>query len=106
MVRSEEKRTDDTSARFDSCLFDLFDRPCDAFINATPLGMRGMPGFADFGFLQRLRPQLVFDMVYLPKGETELVKRAQSLGINASSGYPMLYEQALLAFDIWRGHGV
>ncbi len=88
---------------FAESIFAYHSEPCDIFINASPLGMQNNKSFDDFAFLERLSPKLVFDMVYKREGETALTEAASALGIKASSGYPMLYHQALLAFDIWQG---
>ncbi len=75
--------------------------PCGIFINATPLGMAEGEQFQDFHFLDKMQPRFVFDMVYRRNGETPLIDEAQRRGIPCSSGYPMLYHQALRAVDIW-----
>lgn len=75
----------------------------DLFINATPLGMNGRDGFPDFRFLDDVRPDTVFDMVYLENGRTELIAEAQRRGIRTVDGSRMLYMQALRAFRIFTG---
>ncbi len=76
---------------------------CDILINATPLGMSGYEGFKSLAFLQKLRPSsLVCDMVYTPR-ETELLRAARALGLDAVEGIEMLIGQGLAAFAIWTG---
>ena len=83
----------------------IIDRPsrADVFINASPLGMRGMEDFRDLCFLDRIRPELVFDMVYLSDSETRLISEARGRGIPAIDGSRMLYMQALRAFKLFTG---
>lgn len=94
-------RTESPVTAFPQTVLHAYDGPCDLFINATPLGMKNEKSFDDIGLIKRLAPKLVFDMVYSTAGETELVRIARTLGIKASDGYPMLYCQALRAFNIW-----
>ena len=76
---------------------------CDILINATPLGMSGCENFKSLDFLQKLRPSsLVCDMVYTPR-ETELLRAARALGLDAVEGIEMLIGQGLAAFAIWTG---
>ena len=91
------------SAPFRQVLFGEFAGPCDVFINATPLGMASYFDFEDFGFIQKLSLQVIYDMVYLSNRETTLVTKARQLGVTAESGASMLRSQALLAFKLWFG---
>ena len=75
----------------------------DIFINATPLGMRNADDFNDFGFIESIEPDTVFDMVYLTDGSTRLFQEARKRGIRAIDGSRMLYMQAVRAFEIFTG---
>lgn len=106
LVRSVGMSAQTEALPFKQALFDQYAVHCDAFINATPLGMSGFSGFTDYEFIDKLSPALIFDMVYLSTGETGLIKEARERGISAESGSSMLKHQALLAFKIWFGADV
>ena len=74
----------------------------DILINATPLGMHGIgEDFASFEFLSALPSEaVVCDLVYNP-AETNLLKRARSMGYSAQNGFGMLIYQALLADELF-----
>lgn len=76
-------------------------RQTDILINATPLGMSGLPGkFRDFRFLAMLRQDaLVCDLIYEP-AETELLREARMRRIETMNGLPMLVYQGILADEI------
>jgi shikimate dehydrogenase len=77
----------------------------DYVINATPLGMAGMPPMPDEvldGLARVARHASVFDMVYSPP-ETELLSRAKSLSLDTVGGLDMLMEQARGAFRLFFG---
>lgn len=74
-------------------------------VNATPLGMEGMPPMPDklLACLDETEDcALVFDMVYSPV-ETVLLKRARELGRKTSDGFTMLIGQAAPAFELFFG---
>ena len=75
----------------------------ELFINAAPLGMEAGERFTYFELPVRLGSELVFDMVYRPGGETELVRTTRSRGVPAIGGEELLYRQAVRAFEIWTG---
>ena len=70
--------------------------PVDILINATPLGMAGLPEAAI-----DLKPlpdhALVYDLVYDPP-ETGLLRQARARGLRAVNGLSMLIEQAAPSF--------
>lgn len=74
----------------------------DIFINATPLGMRGVEkDFEDLSFLERLPANaLVADLIYNP-AETSLMKRGADLGLKTQNGLGMLIFQALAADEYY-----
>ena len=69
-------------------------------VNCTSLGMTGTgQDFADLSFLDALSPDAgVFDLIYSPV-RTQLLKRAEDLGLNAANGLGMLVWQAVLALE-------
>ncbi len=69
-------------------------------INASPVG--SFPKVEEPKVDLKYFPNLegVLDMVYNPS-RTELLYRAQKLGLKVSNGLPMLIEQGLLAEDFW-----
>lgn len=73
------------------------------FINTTPLGMtpriENSPISKDTHFPVG---GYVYDLVYNPR-ETVLFHQALSDGCQAATGFGMLVEQALIAFEIWTG---
>jgi len=70
-------------------------------VNATVLGMKGQPPLEIE--MARLRPgSVVADLVYVPL-ETDLLRRARSLGHRAVDGLGMLLHQARPAFKAWFG---
>jgi shikimate dehydrogenase len=76
-------------------------RDIDGLINATPVGMRKVPGMA--APPEMLRPGLwVVDIVYFPL-ETELLARAREAGCRVLSGEGMAVFQATRAFELFTG---
>lgn len=75
----------------------------DILINCSSLGMNGKAEFSDFSFLEGMKKgALVIDAVYNPL-ETELLKRASDLGLQAVSGLWMLIYQGAASFEKWTG---
>ena len=73
----------------------------DLVVNATTLGMTGVPPF-DWR-LAGLKPTaIVYDAVYAPL-ETDLLKAARARGLRTVDGLGMLIHQGALAFEIWFG---
>ena len=72
-------------------------------VNTTPIGMTPnidaspLPENTIFS-----KHTFVYDLVYNPL-ETKLVRDARAQGLNASTGFGMLIEQAALAFEKWTG---
>lgn len=74
----------------------------DIVINATPLGMEGIPDdFWDFSFLDETEAA-VYDIVYKP-AETSLMRESRNRGLRAFNGLGMLINQAIYAFSIFTG---
>ena len=74
----------------------------DIIINATPLGMEGIPDdFEDFSFLDETEAA-VCDIVYKPS-ETSLLRESRKRGLRAFNGLGMLINQAIYAFSIFTG---
>ncbi len=70
-------------------------------VNATSLGMKGMPQLS-FPY-NALRPgTVVTDLVYTPL-ETELLQQATARGCKIADGLGMLLHQAAASFDAWYG---
>lgn len=74
----------------------------DLVVNCTSLGMTGTPGrFEDLSFLEKLRPGSgVFDLIYSP-ARTDLLRKAEALGLRVSNGLGMLVWQAVFALELF-----
>lgn len=74
----------------------------DALVNCTPMGMSSHPGMAiDPAALAGLR--WVQDIVYFPL-KTELLKRAEALGLETFTGAGLAIGQAADSFRLFTGH--
>jgi shikimate dehydrogenase len=80
----------------------------DLVVNATPVGMAGVPvdasGELPFGLEpKRLGPgQLVADLIYAP-ATTQLLASARARGAGTCNGLGMLVHQAARQLTIWTG---
>lgn len=73
----------------------------DIVVNTTPLGMKGKAeGETPLAAEQLQGVKLVYDLVYIPE-ETQFIKDAQSLNIQAISGIEMLLAQGVEQQRIW-----
>ncbi|MBV8576744.1 MAG: shikimate dehydrogenase, partial [Acetobacteraceae bacterium] len=73
----------------------------DGLVNTTPVGMAKLPGSPVPAEL--LRPELwVSEIIYFPI-ETELLKRARTLGCRTLDGGGMAVFQAVRAFELFTG---
>lgn len=71
---------------------------CQLFVNASSVGMKeGDPSPIDKNLLHK--DLSVYDVVYNRK--TQLIKDAESLGLNAKDGLGMLVYQGAVAFELW-----
>jgi shikimate dehydrogenase len=73
----------------------------DLLVNATPLGMAGMPAL-DVNLAVLPTHAFVGDVVYDPV-ETPLLRQARRRGLATGDGLAMLIGQAALAFEIFFG---
>lgn len=81
---------------------------CDAFINCTPLGMKGGPNpdasvmfnEGPGGGIPGGPPPVVMDTVYSPP-ETPLLRRSRGLGLRTIDGADMFVRQAVLQMGVW-----
>lgn len=71
-------------------------------VNATPLGMEGMPPL-DLDLAPLPADAIVYDMVYAPV-ETILLRAARSRGLRTVDGLAMLVAQAALSFEMFFDH--
>jgi shikimate dehydrogenase len=71
----------------------------DLIVNCSSLGMVGSPGM-DWPVHRAPKHCVVMDAVYAPL-ETDLLRQARGVGLNAVDGLGMLIHQGALAFDIW-----
>ncbi len=75
-------------------------KDCDLLVNASPVGMEeGDSSPVDRKLLHK--DLYVYDVVYNRK--TQLIKDAESAGLNARGGLGMLLYQGALGFEIWTG---
>jgi shikimate 5-dehydrogenase len=72
-------------------------------INTTPAGMSTYLDSTpfDFNFIFN-GSQMVYDVIYVPK-KTKLLKQAEEAGCKIRSGFGMLINQGISAFEIWTG---
>jgi shikimate dehydrogenase len=73
----------------------------DLLVNATPLGMKGMPQL-DISIDALPLSSVVYDIVYVPL-ETALLRRARVHGHRTVDGLGMLLHQARPGFEKWFG---
>ncbi len=87
-------------AGFDSATLSQQARRCDLLVNCTSLGMEGTGSqFADFSFLDGLKPEAaVVDLIYAP-AQTELLRQAGQRGHRTVNGFGLLVNQAVLALE-------
>lgn len=71
--------------------------PVDLLVNATPLGMAGMPD-VELDLSPLPDHTIVYDLIYDPP-ETGLLKRALERGLTGVNGLSMLVEQAAPSFQ-------
>lgn len=76
-------------------------KECNLLINATPVGMKESDPSPVDSFLLH-HGLSVYDLVY-NRPSTELVRRANSLKLHATTGIGMLLYQGAIAFEIWTG---
>jgi shikimate dehydrogenase len=74
----------------------------DIIINATPIGMRDVPGIPISSKMLDQMPQntIIVDMITAP---TLLQQYARERGMPLMDGLPMLLHQGALAFTLWTG---
>lgn len=89
-------------ARVGSCGISELSGPIDLLVNATPAGMYPKTDACPAEAETIRKARCVFDAVYNP-GETELLRRARSLGVRAIGGMGMLVRQAAAAQKLWFG---
>lgn len=77
-------------------------RQAAGIVNTTPVGMAKYPG-APFDVALLTPQKWVADIVYFP-AETELLRRARSLGCRTLPGIGMAIYQAVRAFELFTGH--
>ena len=72
----------------------------DAIVNCTPVGMH--PGGGSPLESRELNCRLVMDLIYRPL-KTELLRRAERLGIETISGVDMFVAQGVAQWELWMG---
>ena len=76
----------------------------DLLVNTTPLGMTPNINTSPLPeYILLPSHAVVYDLVYNPP-ETKLVRDARSQGLQATTGWGMLIEQAALGFELWTGY--
>jgi 3-dehydroquinate dehydratase/shikimate dehydrogenase len=75
-------------------------RSFDAIVNCTPVGMH--PGGGSPLDSRELKCRLVMDLIYRPL-KTELLRRAERLGIETISGVDMFVAQGVAQWELWMG---
>ena len=77
-------------------------RSFDAIVNCTPVGMHPHGGSPLESC--ELNCQLLMDLIYRPL-KTELMRRAEGLGIETISGVDMFVAQGVAQWELWVGEG-
>lgn len=72
------------------------------WINATPAGMRGVPGRAVFPLGKGAGKAFAFDLIYLPP-RTPFLRQAAARGMRTVPGLGMLVKQAVASWELWFG---
>lgn len=72
---------------------------CDIIINATPLGLNPNDPLP-FKTSMLDSEKVICDLIYW---DTQLIKKARSIGCTVINGLGMLFWQGVLAFEIWTG---
>lgn len=75
-------------------------RPFDLIVNTTPVGMYPKTGASPLTTEQMAGSGFLFDLIYNPV-KTELIKKADSMGIPSVNGLYMLVAQAMKAQELW-----
>jgi len=76
---------------------------CDAYVNCTPVGMKGGPAGNPAERVQPASKEAVFfDTVYNPL-ETPMLKAAREAGFRTIDGLAMFVRQAAPQFEAWTG---
>lgn len=75
-------------------------RPFDAIVNCTPVGLH--PGGGSPLEAHELNCRLVMDLIYRPL-KTELLRRAESRGLETISGVDMFVAQGVAQWELWMG---
>ena len=74
----------------------------DILINTTPVGMEGVSGGLQYGFLAALKPGApALDCIYAP-ARTPFMEAAAALGHPVANGIGMLVYQAIYAYEFFR----
>lgn len=72
-------------------------------VNTTPAGMLPQPEASPWPEnLPLPQAALLYDLIYKPP-ETQFIRRARKVGLQAANGLGMLVEQAALSFERWTG---
>lgn len=79
---------------------DVGDRPVDALINCSPVGMSPNVGETPYPARNFKKGMVVFDSVYNP-AETRLLKEAKEAGCETISGIELFLNQAVAQFELW-----
>ena len=108
LVAQLESRFPSTRFRASRSPDDTGSRPLSLLVNATPLGMKGVPvtdlptAFPFMDALPVTRYACAFDLVYVPE-HTPFLSRAEELGIFPIGGLGMLVDQAIATWELWFG---
>jgi shikimate dehydrogenase len=96
----EPQRAHALAADFAAEVVPLHDVPAaDVYINATPVGMSGMPQHSLLPF-NAPRGAAAFDLVYTP-ADTPFLNDAANRGLRTVTGTPMFQTQARLTWNQW-----
>ncbi len=76
----------------------------DGVVNATPVGMHGLPGLP-LSTERIAEASWAFDAVYTPV-ETDFLLHARSAGLNAVSGFELFLHQGIDAWKLFSGRTV
>lgn len=105
-LRAAGMRTVCVSRSGETNYVNLYDhRDAVLLVNATPVGMYPDNGACSVDLSRLPRLRCVLDLVYNPL-QTELLRRAEALGLRGCNGLPMLVEQARLSAEQFQARSI
>ena len=80
-------------------------KPNTLLVNASPIGMEGFPQeIPELDYFNLASDLQIIDLIYHPE-ETNLLKKGRENGLFGLNGFPMLQQQAVQAWQIFKQFG-